>query len=372
VAWLDGSTRRGRGGAPIAALLVLALACGNEPSAPPVPAASAGAAGGLPLGGASGSSGSTSAEQAGVTSVLAGNAGSAGRQGASLGDAGGPSDPAAGGGGAGGGGAGGSAGAAGAAGNFPAGFKVLVFIGEHQPHSHDSRINDSYSHCQGDTGNVQGTSNCGSRFIEELGRLEGFGVDVGFDPAVISAENLAHYKVVIWVGNWNVVPIPDAGRAAFEQYLASGGGSIALHYSISMDPNWTFYRDALLGGATFVNHSGLDPAKVTIEDTDHPATRLLGASLMVTSDYFQMSSDPRAKVHVLASIDDATIQRTGHLDGSPQGSTKHPVVWTTETGKGRGLYSTFGHDAGEYDLKQRAWMRPFMTGALRWVARIAD
>lgn len=249
---------------------------------------------------------------------------------------------------------------------------MLVFIGEHQAHSHDSRINDAYSHCEGDTGDVKGTSNCGSRFIEELGQLEGFSADTSFDPTVINSENLNHYAVVIWVGNWNVVPIPDTGRAAFEQYLKAGGGSIALHYSISMDPSWSFYRDALLGGGTFVNHSGLDPAKVTIEDTNHPATRLLGASLMVTSDYFQMSSDPRPKVHVLASIDDATINQSGYLDGSAQGSSKHPVVWTAETGKGRGLYSTFGHDAGEYDLKQRAWMRSFMTGALRWVAHLAD
>lgn len=121
-----------------------------------------------------------------------------------------------------------------------------------------------------------------------------------------------------------------------------------------------------------MNHSGLDPAKVTIEDANHPATRMLGASIMATSDYFQMSSDPRAKVHVLASIDDAAIAQTGHLDGSAQGSNKHPVVWSTEVGQGRTLYSTFGHDAGEYDLKQRAWMRPFMTGALRWVAHLEN
>lgn len=349
--------------------LACGVACGNEPSSTPVSRSNAGAGGGSTLGGASGSSGSTHAGAAGGAGIPAGNAGSAGSENQASGGAAGTSETAVSGGGAGGTEVA-TAGAAGSVGNFPVGFKVLVFIGEHQPHSHDSRINDDYSHCEGDTGDVKGTSNCGSRFIEELGNLESFAVDVSFDPAVISVENLAHYAVVVWVGNWNVVPIPDAGRAAFEQYLLSGGGSVALHYSISMDPNWTFYREALLGGGTFVNHSGLDPAKVSIEDTSHPATRLLGASLMVTSDYFQMSSDPRAKVHVLASIDDATIQQTGHLDGSAQGSKQHPVVWTTETGKGRAFYSTFGHDAGEYDLKQRAWMRPFMTGALRWVAHL--
>ncbi|HVY25790.1 MAG TPA: ThuA domain-containing protein [Polyangiaceae bacterium] len=352
-------------------LAVLALACSSQPAASSA-GTSAGAGGMSGSGGASTSVAGASSDAGGGGS--SGNlASSAGRGGGAGIEQGGTSNSGGTAGAGGAAGAGGSvAGAAGAAGNFPGGFKVLVFIGEHTPHSHDSRINDDYSHCQGDTGDVKGTSNCGSRFIEELGKLEGFATDVTFDPQVFTLENLTHYAAVIWVGNWNVVPIPESGRTAFQQYLESGGGSIAMHYSISMDPDWTFYRSALLGGATFVNHSGLDPAKVTLEDAQHPATRRLDASFMATSDYFQMSADPRPDVHVLASIDDATIKQTGHLDGSPQGSAKHPVLWSKDVGQGRGLYSTFGHDAGEYDLKQRPWMRPLIVGALRWVAHLEN
>jgi type 1 glutamine amidotransferase len=184
--------------------------------------------------------------------------------------------------------------------------------------------------------------------------------------AVFNADQLAHFKAVIFSNVSGNVLLPEQ-RAAFEQYLHAGGGYLGIH-GAGGDPSydWRWYLEELLR-ARFIGHPmnpQLQRATLRIEDRDDPATRHLGDTWVRSDEWYSFEKSPRGRVHVLATLDETTYRPK--VWGKDLGmGADHPVIWKHCLASGRVFYSAMGHTAESYAEPP---MRKLLAGAIRWTA----
>ncbi|HUS41055.1 MAG TPA: ThuA domain-containing protein [Ilumatobacteraceae bacterium] len=214
--------------------------------------------------------------------------------------------------------------------------------------------------------------------IECLGDEYGFGVDATDDPARFT-DDLGRYDALVFVHtSGNVLP-EGSQRAALERYVANGGGFFGIHAASSMAPDvdtdWPWFRD--LVGATFKGHTvarvftddpvparpgveyggpfadapaqadhrsdGLavmscEAATVHVEDPACSAIRGIGDGDVVVDEWYGFHDNPRARVNIVATVDEATYEPyLGEMGAD------HPIVWWHEFGGGRSVYNSMGH-----------------------------
>jgi uncharacterized protein len=156
----------------------------------------------------------------------------------------------------------------------------------------------------------------------------------------LNVATLGRYQVVLWLNDF---PHNEAQRAAFQQYMESGGAWLGFHVSAynDEDTHWPWFVN-FLGGAVFNGNNWPPlPAKLTIDDTTSPVTnRLPSAYLAPANEWYIWRPDPRANkdVTVLLTLDPGNyplglkdIIRGGDL----------PVVWTNT--KYKMIYMNMGH-----------------------------
>jgi type 1 glutamine amidotransferase len=193
------------------------------------------------------------------------------------------------------------------------------------------------------------------RAIHELGTAAGFGVDVTEDAAAFTPSNLRRYAVVVWALTSGDV-LDDGGRAAFEAYIADGGGYVGVHGAADTEYGWPWY--GVLVGAWFRSHPEPQRAVVRIEDGTHAATAHLPTSWTRFDEWYDYRTDPRPGVHVLATVDESTY------DGGGMGAD-HPIAWCHAYGGGRAFYTGMGHTAESYEEPE---FRVHLLGGIRWAA----
>ena len=122
-----------------------------------------------------------------------------------------------------------------------------------------------------------------------------------------------------------------------------------------------------------------------VEDSEHPATRMLGDSWPILDEFYQYGTAAwtadrpeenvdvlfgnripiglsRARVHVLLSIDTGKTDLEGLEDMEPGGD--YPQAWYQDFGEGRSFYTSLGHrdDIWSNDPVFRA----HVVGGIRW------
>jgi type 1 glutamine amidotransferase len=194
--------------------------------------------------------------------------------------------------------------------------------------------------------------------LTELQDSGGFVVEATEDATWFNPNNLARFRVVVFLLTTGDV-LDDGQQAAFEAWIGAGGGYLGVHSASDTEYDWPFYGD--LVGAYFKAHPAIQPASVTIEVADHPATAGLVSPWMRTDEWYDFRANPRATVTVLATIDEASY--TGGTMGPD-----HPLVWAHRTpAGGRALYTAMGHTQDSYADPP---FRQHLVGALRWVAGV--
>jgi type 1 glutamine amidotransferase len=174
----------------------------------------------------------------------------------------------------------------------------------------------------------------------------GFAVDRTQDARRFTTRRLARYEAVVFLSTTGD-PLPRASqRRALRTYIARGGGFLGIHAAADAGYSWPWYRG--LVGATFAHHPrGTPSAFVTVEDGTSEATRGLPRAWRRTDEWYEFRSDPRGKVHVLASV------------------LGHPIAWCHRYGGGRSVYTGMGHTAASYS--EPLFLR-HLRGALRMAA----
>jgi type 1 glutamine amidotransferase len=200
------------------------------------------------------------------------------------------------------------------------------------------------------------------KYLEDSGR---FTVDVattapqGSDPNF--KPEFKRYDVVI--SNYNGADWPKETRAAFVEYVNSGGGFACIHAANNAFPDWPEYNAMIgLGGwggrseksGPYVyldaagklvrdtsqgrggNHGPQHPFQVIVRDSEHPITKgMPKAWLHVNDELYDLLRGPGENMHILA---------TAYADKGKGGSGRHePMIFTIDYGKGRVFHTPMGH-----------------------------
>ena len=174
--------------------------------------------------------------------------------------------------------------------------------------------------------------------IQKLGTENGFSVTATEDAAQFSTANLAQYQAVVWLSTTG--DVLDANQqAAFQSYIAAGGGYLGVHAAADTEYDWPWYGG--LVGAYFNAHPAIQQATVRVEDATNPATAHLPAAWVRTDELYNYRANPRANVRVLLNLDESTYSG-GTMSGD------HPITWCQNYGGGRSFYTGLGHTQESY------------------------
>ena len=228
--------------------------------------------------------------------------------------------------------------------------------------------------------------------VTELGKSGGFEVTTveGYkqdgkqlDFSFLTHEYLNQFDGVMMMTNGNL-PFSDAQKKMLTDFVRGGKALIGAHCASLTFYNYPEFGE-MLGGYFNRNLPQGTIAVLKVEDTKHPATKMLGSGWPLVDEFYLFGTAPwdaarpdenidvlfknkipmgfsRDKVHVLLSLD------TEKMDMSKQPNLKrggdYPQAWTREYGKGRTFYTSLGHrdDIWSNDPVFRA----HINGGIRW------
>ncbi|WP_318151975.1 ThuA domain-containing protein [Nocardioides hwasunensis] len=177
--------------------------------------------------------------------------------------------------------------------------------------------------------------------IQQLGADNNFTVTVTEDSTAFTDANLEQYEVVIFLSTTGDV-LNDTQQAAFERYIQAGGGYAGIHAASDTEYSWPWYGN--LVGSYFNNHPpGTPTATVKVEDPGHPSTKGIEPLWQRTDEWYNFRTNPRGKVHVLASMDESTYAPGGGAMGA-----EHPIAWCQDFDGGRSWYTGMGHTEASF------------------------
>ncbi|MBE9598257.1 ThuA domain-containing protein [Pedobacter sp. MC2016-24] len=222
-------------------------------------------------------------------------------------------------------------------------FKVLAFYNKQVESAHVDFANDAI------------------KFFKDLTIGNGFVFDLTTNMDDMNDEKVKGYQLVMMLNDF---PNSPAQKQAFQKYMKNGGGWMGFHVAAYNDRStkWPWFVDFLGGGVFYRNNWPPLPAKLVIDDTNHPITiGLPNTYIAPANEWYQWKPSPRERknVKVLASLSTDNYP-LGLKDILPDGDT--PVIWTNTDY--RMIYLNMGHGG---EIFKDATQNKLIIAALRWV-----
>ena len=240
----------------------------------------------------------------------------------------------------------------------------------------------------------------------EFGKSGGFDVTTlkGYEPGV-GKQDLSFFTpaylngfdglMLMTNGEIGLTPVQ---KKAIVDFVRNGKAFIGVHCATVMLYDFPEYGEMLgayyfnsmatplLGNDVPVNQRRVGVLKV--EDTKHPATRMLGTTWPIAEEFYTFATAPwneknpeanlsspgnfkapmgfsRDRVHVLLSLD---TERTNIEGFAPRANVKkggdYPQSWTRTWGQGRVFYTSLGHLTETWT--NDSVFRAHLTGGIRW------
>jgi type 1 glutamine amidotransferase len=193
--------------------------------------------------------------------------------------------------------------------------------------------------------------------VAELGREAGLRVVLTEATERFTDRGLRPFRVVVFLLTTGDVLAPSEQRA-FERWMARGGGWVGVHSAADTEYDWPYYGG--LVGAWFNGHPPVQRATVVVEDRSDPSTAHLPARWSRTDEWYAFRRNPRADVHVLATLDERSYE-----PGDASMGADHPIAWRRSYRGGRAWYTAMGHTAASY---REPRFRRHLLGGIRWAA----
>ncbi len=172
--------------------------------------------------------------------------------------------------------------------------------------------------------------------LRALAAQAGLDVVHSEDPGLFEDASLARFDAVVFANTTGDV-LDAAQQAAFQRYIAGGGGFMGVHSAADTHKQWPWYGD--LVGAWFKNHPpGLQTAPVRFESGRGPGGL---QRWQVTDELYNYRRNPRPAVEVIATVDES-----GYAGGTM--GSDHPIAWCQAAAGGRAWYTGLGHDPALY------------------------
>lgn len=195
----------------------------------------------------------------------------------------------------------------------------------------------------------------GIEAVKKLAAEKGFTATFTEDSSVF-ARGLDAYDVVLFLNTTGDV-LDEREQAGLQRFIADGGGFVGVHSATDTEADWPWYVE--LVGATFKSHPAIQQAFIKIEDRAHPTTCFLPNNWIRVDEWYNFKANPRPRVRVLATLDEASYQ------GGEMGAD-HPIMWCREIDGGRSWYTELGHTASTY--REPIFLESLYQGIL-WVAQ---
>jgi type 1 glutamine amidotransferase len=180
-----------------------------------------------------------------------------------------------------------------------------------------------------------------------------FTVTMTEDLTSITATALANYDVIFFALTTGELEFDPSRKAAIVDFVSGGKGFLGVHSATDTLYEWADY--GRLVGAYLKEHPWTQTGSVVVEDLTHPSTAGLGDRFAIMDEFYTFRDNPRPRVHVLLSLDPASVGATGD----------YPLAWTHSFGSGRSYYNALGHFS-------ETWRDPRfqrqLVGAIRWAA----
>jgi type 1 glutamine amidotransferase len=176
---------------------------------------------------------------------------------------------------------------------------------------------------------------------------EGILTEVSDQPSVFTSENLERYDAIIFSNSNNEGFDTREQKKAFQEYIRSGGGFMAIHSANATEREWPWYW-AMVGGK-FIRHAPHQEFDVLVTDPDNPSTAHLPARWTIKDEcYYSFQLNP--DIHVLLSADMTTVEDEGkdEYPGETFGQ-QFPLAWCHQFEGGRQFYTALGHDPWFYE-----------------------
>ncbi|HTF18472.1 MAG TPA: ThuA domain-containing protein [Chryseolinea sp.] len=202
--------------------------------------------------------------------------------------------------------------------------------------------------------------------LDSLALKEHFTIDYIHDTKLIDRTFLGNYQLFIQL-DYPPYAWGDKAVEAFIVYMNDKShGWIGFHHATLLGtfdgyPMWEWFS-SFMGGIQFKNYiATFADAQVNVEDTKHPVMRNVASTFTIEKEeWYTYDKSPRAKVHVIASVDEKTYR--------PESTVvmgDHPVVWTNESMPARNVYMFMGH--GPWLFNNTAY-RQIFANAINWAS----
>ncbi len=188
-----------------------------------------------------------------------------------------------------------------------------------------------------------------------------FDIEAGLDRLAREKFQLLTVHCLRWTMTQHAKYEPDraewalslspAGRRTIEKHLEVGGGLLGLHTASICFDDWPAWGD-LLGAAWRWERSHHPPmARIDVRPTGrHPIVAGLSPFAVVDELYQELDISP--DMQVIA-------------EGRLAGDSWKPVGMVKQTGRGRSVYLSLGHDVASLDEPEHARL---IARAARWAA----
>jgi type 1 glutamine amidotransferase len=180
--------------------------------------------------------------------------------------------------------------------------------------------------------------------------------------AASGGPSLANVDAIFFMGH-REVPIDAAQKAELLQFVREGGGFVAAHVALTAFESWPEFLDLI--GARFDQHPIVGPGTIVNENPGFPATRHFPGTFAFSDEFYQPKDHSRERIDVLLRLDLSTVPPSPrlHLNGD------YPLAWAKTYGKGRVFYSSLGHAASTWDIRD---VQQMYFEAVRWALRLTD
>ncbi len=204
----------------------------------------------------------------------------------------------------------------------------------------------------------------GLKMLSDLAQERKWVLSATENSELFTPEFLKTFDVVVFL-NPTMDVLNEQQQKAFESFMATGKGFVGIHAATDCEYDWAWYGQ--LTGAYFKTHPRGQVGTVIFENTDHPSmVPFKGMQTYRTFDeWYSFKENPRAKVHVLARLDETSLDAETLKDDKWK-MGDHPLIWYQEIGNSRSFYTVFGHTPEAFqDLK----VKEHIGCAVDWVAK---
>ena len=198
--------------------------------------------------------------------------------------------------------------------------------------------------------------------LKNLGKTHGWNVTTTHQCDRITAESLKELDILVFATTGNLDFDADQKRALLD-FVRNGKAFVGIHNATDSCYDWPEYGEML--GGYFNGHPWRQEVNIIVEDTDHPATRMLGNSFQVDDEIYTFKNWDRDRTHVLMRLDNDSVD----LSKGNRDDEDYALGWCHDYGRGRVMYTALGHPDA---LWHEDWFREHIAGCIKWAGRLEE